>query len=149
LRSGLYKTGFRDMASSELTERTSRLAYEAAGIGPRDVSLAEVHDAFASAELMYYEALGLCGKGEGAAMIERGDSGPGGRQPVNPSGGLACRGHPVGATGVAQIVEAVWQLRGEAGERQVPGAKVALTHCTGGGISGLDHGACAVHVLTS
>jgi len=149
LQSGLYKTGFRDMASSELTERTSRLAYEAAGIGPRDLSLAEVHDAFASAELMYYEALGLCAKGEGAAMIERGDSGPGGRQPVNPSGGLACRGHPVGATGIAQIVEAVWQLRGEAGERQVPQAKVALTHCTGGGISGLDHGACAVHVLMS
>jgi acetyl-CoA acetyltransferase len=149
LQSGLYKTGFRDMASSELTERTARLAYEAAGIGPQDVSLAEVHDAFASAEIMYYEALGLCGKGEGAAMIERGDSGPGGRQPVNPSGGLACRGHPVGATGIAQIVEAVSQLRGEAGERQVPGAKVALTHCTGGGISGLDHGACTVHVLTS
>ena len=149
LQSGLYKTGFRDMASSELTERTSRLAYEAAGIGPQDVSLAEVHDAFASAEIMYYEALGLCGRGEGAAMIERGDSGPGGCRPVNPSGGLACRGHPVGATGVAQIVEAVWQLRGEAGERQVPGARVALTHCTGGGISGLDHGACSVHVLTS
>jgi acetyl-CoA acetyltransferase len=149
LQSGLYKTGFRDMASSELTERTSRLAYEAAGISPRDVGVAEVHDAFASAEIMYYEALGLCGRGEGAAMIERGDSGPGGRQPVNPSGGLACRGHPVGATGVAQIVEAVWQLRGQAGPRQVPGAKVALTHCTGGGISGLDHGACSVHVLTS
>lgn len=82
-------------------------------------------------------------------MIERGDSGPGGRLPVNPSGGLACRGHPVGATGVAQIVEAVWHLRGEARERQVPDAKVALTHCTGGGISGLDHGACAVHVLAS
>src|SRR5262249_60029754 len=96
LQSGLYKTGFRDMASRELTERTSRLAYDAAGIGPREVSLAEVHDAFASAELMYYEALGLCGKGEGAAMIESGGSGPGGRQPVNPSGGLACRGHPVG-----------------------------------------------------
>jgi acetyl-CoA acetyltransferase len=149
LQSGLYKTGFRDMASSELTERTSRLAYEAAGIGPQDVSVAEVHDAFASAEIMYYEALGLCGKGEGAAMIERGDSGPGGRRPVNPSGGLACRGHPVGATGVAQIVETVWQLRGQAGPRQVPGARVALTHCTGGGISGLDHGACSVHVLTS
>ena len=67
-------------------------------------------------------------------MIARGDSGPGGRKPVNPSGGLACRGHPVGATGVAQIVEAVWQLRGQADARQVPGAKVALTHCTGGGI---------------
>jgi acetyl-CoA acetyltransferase len=149
LQSGEYKTGFRDMARSELTERTARFGYEAAGIGPQDISLAEVHDAFASAEIMYYEALGLCGNGEGAAMIERGDSGPGGRQPVNPSGGLACRGHPVGATGVAQIVEAVWQLRGEAGPRQVPGAKVALTHCTGGGISGLDHGACAVHVLAT
>jgi acetyl-CoA acetyltransferase len=90
LQSGLYKTGFRDMASSELTERTSRLAYEAAGIAPRDISVAEVHDAFASAEIMYYEALGLCGRGEGAAMIERGDSGPGGRQPVNPKNG-ACR----------------------------------------------------------
>jgi acetyl-CoA acetyltransferase len=148
LQSGYYKTGFRDMASSELTERTAGLAYEAAGIGPRDVSLAEVHDAFASAELMYYEALGLAAKGQGAAFIEHGCSGPGGRQPVNPSGGLACRGHPVGATGVAQIAEAVWQLRGEAGARQVEGAKVALTHCTGGGIAGLDHGACAVHVLT-
>jgi benzoylsuccinyl-CoA thiolase BbsB subunit len=147
LQSGQYKTGFRDMASSELTERTSRLAYEVAGIGPQDVDVVEVHDAFASAELMYYEALGLCGKGEGAAMIERGDTGPGGLVPVNPSGGLACRGHPVGATGVAQIVEAVAQLRGEAGERQVAGAKVALTHCTGGGIAGLDHGACTVHVL--
>jgi benzoylsuccinyl-CoA thiolase BbsB subunit len=147
LQSGQYKTGFRDMASSELTERTSRLAYEAAGIGPQDVDVVEVHDAFASAELMYYEALGLCGKGEGASMIERGATGPGGLVPVNPSGGLACRGHPVGATGVAQIVEAVAQLRGEAGPRQVSGAKVALTHCTGGGIAGLDHGACAVHVL--
>src|SRR5262249_58096754 len=113
----------------------------------QDVSLAEVHDAFASAELMYYEALGLCGKGEGAAMIERGDSGRGGRQPVNPSGGLACRGHPVGATGGAQIVEAVWQLRGEGGGRQGPGAQVALTHCTGGGISGLCPRALAVPVL--
>jgi benzoylsuccinyl-CoA thiolase BbsB subunit len=80
-------------------------------------------------------------------MIERGDSGPGGRQPVNPSGGLACRGHPVGATGVTQIVEDGWHLRGNASERQVLGAAVARTHCAGGGISGLDHGACAVHVL--
>jgi benzoylsuccinyl-CoA thiolase BbsB subunit len=149
LQSGLYKTGFRDMAASELTVRTSRLAYEAAGIGPEDIDLAEVHDAFASAEIMYYEALGLCGKGQGIEMVERGDTGPGGAKPVNPSGGLSCRGHPVGATGVAQIVEAVWQLRGQADQRQVPGAKVALTHCTGGGISGLDHGACSIHVLTS
>jgi benzoylsuccinyl-CoA thiolase BbsB subunit len=149
LQSGLYKTGFRDMGSSELTARTSKLAYDAAGIGPDDVDFCEVHDAFASAELMYYEALGLCGKGEGLAMVERGDTGPGGAKPVNPSGGLSCRGHPVGATGVAQIVESVWQLRGQADQRQVQGAKVALTHCTGGGISGLDHGACSVHILQS
>ncbi len=149
LQSGLYKTGFRDMATSELTQRTSALAYEAAGLGPQDVDFAEVHDAFAIAELMYYEALGFCEKGGGAGMIERGDTALGGSKPVNPSGGLLCRGHPVGATGVAQICEAVWQLRGEASKRQVDGAKVGLTHCTGGGISGLDHGACAVHVLVS
>lgn len=147
LQSGLYKTGFRDMASSELTQRTSKLAYESAGIGPNDVDLAEIHDAFTIAEMMYYEALGFCGKGGAPGMVERGDTSLGGVKPVNPSGGLLCRGHPVGATGVAQICEAVWQLRGEAGKHQVEGAKVALTHCTGGGISGLDHGACAVHIL--
>ena len=147
LQSGLYKTGFRDMASSELTQRTSKLAYESAGIGPEDIDLAEIHDAFTIAEMMYYEALGFCGKGGALGMVERGDTSLGGVKPVNPSGGLLCRGHPVGATGVAQICEAVWQLRGEAGKHQVQGAKVALTHCTGGGISGLDHGACAVHIL--
>jgi benzoylsuccinyl-CoA thiolase BbsB subunit len=147
LQSGLYKTGFRDMASSELTRRTSKLAYERAGIGPEDIDLAEIHDAFTIAEMMYYEALGFCGKGGALGMVERGDTSLGGAKPVNPSGGLLCRGHPVGATGVAQVCEAVWQLRGEAGRHQVEGAKVALTHCTGGGIAGLDHGACAVHIL--
>lgn len=149
LQSGLYKTGFRDMATSELTIRTSKLAYEAAGIGPKDIDLAEIHDAFTIAEMMYYEALGFCEKGGALGMVERGDTKINGAKPVNPSGGLLCRGHPVGATGVAQICEAVWQLRGEAGKHQVEGAKVALTHCTGGGISGLDHGACAVHILTT
>ena len=149
LQSGLYKTGFRDMATSELTVRTSKLAYEAAGIGPEDIDVAEIHDAFTSAEMMYYESLGFCGKGGALGMVERGDTKIDGAKPVNPSGGLLCRGHPVGATGVAQICEAVWQLRGEAGKHQVKGAKVALTHCTGGGISGLDHGACAVHILTT
>ncbi|MBI4294122.1 MAG: thiolase family protein [Betaproteobacteria bacterium] len=149
LQSGLYKTGFRDMATSELTVRTAKLAYEAAGIGPEDIDVAEIHDAFTSAEMMYYESLGFCGKGGALGMVERGDTGIDGAKPVNPSGGLLCRGHPVGATGVAQICEAVWQLRGEAGKHQVKGAKVALTHCTGGGISGLDHGACAVHILTT
>lgn len=147
LTSGLYKTGFRDMAYSELTADTAREAYEAAGIGPEDLDLVETHDAFVSAELMYSEALGLCERGGGVDLFRRGDTRIGGRSPVNPSGGLLCRGHPVGATGVAQIVESTRQLRGEAGALQVEGARTALTHCTGGGISGLDHGACAVHVL--
>jgi benzoylsuccinyl-CoA thiolase BbsB subunit len=148
LQSGLYKTGFRDMAFAELSDRTARKAYEQAGVGPQDVSVAEVHDAFTIAELMYYEALGFCGRGEGANLLERGETRIGGRIPVNPSGGLLGRGHPLGATGVAQVCEIVWQLCGEAGPRQVAGAKVGLTHCTGGGISGLDHGACSIHVFT-
>lgn len=148
LQSGSYETGFRDMTSSELTARTARMAYEEAGVGPEDLSMAEVHDAFSIAELMYYEALGLCARGEAKDLIERGETEITGRIPVNPSGGLLCRGHPVGATGLAQVCEAVWQLRGQAGTRQVRSPQVALTHCTGGGISGLDHGACSIHILT-
>lgn len=148
LQSGYYKTGYRDMAFAELTWRSAKIAYEQAGLGPQDLSMAEVHDAFAIAELMYYEGLGLCAKGEGKELIDRGETEITGRIPVNPSGGLLCRGHPVGATGVAQICEAAWQLRGQAGERQIQDAKTALTHCTGGGISGLDHGACSIHIFT-
>jgi benzoylsuccinyl-CoA thiolase BbsB subunit len=147
LQSGLFKTGPRDLTFSELTGRTARLAYEQAGIRPKDVSVAEVHDAFAIAELMYYEGLGFCEKGEAKELVERGETEINGRIPVNPSGGLKTRGHPVGATGVAQVCEVVWQLRGEAGARQVPKANVAITHCTGGGIAGLDHGACSIHIF--
>jgi benzoylsuccinyl-CoA thiolase BbsB subunit len=111
--------------------------------------MAELHDAFAIAELMYYEALGFCGDGEGIALLRSGRTRIGGDICVNPSGGLLCRGHPIGATGLAQICEAVWHLRGQAGARQVEGARVALTHCTGGGISGLDHGSCAINILVS
>src|SRR3972149_5530681 len=136
LQSGLYKTGFRDMASSELTRRTSKLAYESAGIGPEDIDLAEIHDAFTIAEMMYYEALGFCGKGGALGMVERGDTSLGGAKPVNPSGGLLCRGHPVGATGVAQVCEAAWQLRRPAGPRQIPLAEVALTQCPAGRVTG-------------
>jgi benzoylsuccinyl-CoA thiolase BbsB subunit len=148
LQSGHYKTGFRDMGVSDLTARTAALAYEQAGVGPHDVGVAEVHDAFAIAELMYYEALGFCGRGEGKDLIDGGETEIAGRRPVNPSGGLLCRGHPLGATGVAQVCEAVWQLTGRAGARQVAETNVALTHCTGGGISGLDHGACSITILT-
>ncbi len=148
LTSGKYYTGFRDMTTPEITVRGAKQIYEETGIGPEDVDVAEVHDAFSIAELLYYEAFGFCKPGEAIHLIENGDSSIGGRIPVNPSGGLLCKGHPVGATGIAQICEITWQLRGEAGDRQVAGAKVGLTHCTGGGITGLDHGACSINILT-
>jgi benzoylsuccinyl-CoA thiolase BbsB subunit len=147
LCSGIEEDHGRDMSWSETTARAAALAYERSGIGPGDVDVAEIHDAFAINELMYYESLGFCEKGEAASLLEAGETSLGGRIPVNPSGGLLCRGHPVGATGVAQICEAAWQLRGTAGDRQVDGARVALTHTTGGGVSGLDHVACAIHLL--
>jgi acetyl-CoA acetyltransferase len=147
INSGKYMTGFRDMTSPEITVRGAEQLYEEAGIGPEDVDLAEVHDAFAIAELLYYEALGFCARGEAAKLLEDGETSLGGRIPVNPSGGLLAKGHPIGATGVAQIVEIVRQLRGQCGDRQVEGAKVGLTHCTGGGISGFDHGVCSIHLF--
>ena len=147
LNSGRYMTGFRDMTTPEITVRGAKESYEKAGIGPEDVDVAEVHDAFTIAELMYYEALGFCAKGEAAKLLEDGETSLGGRIPVNPSGGLLAKGHPIGATGVAQIVEIVRQLRGQCGARQVEGAKVGLTHCTGGGVSGFDHGVCSIHLF--
>ena len=147
LTSGRFMTGFRDMTSPEITVRGAKETFEEAGIGPEDIDVAEVHDAFSIAELLYYEAFGFCPRGEAAQMLESGATTIGGRIPVNPSGGLLAKGHPVGATGAAQIVEIVRQLRGEAGPRQVEGAKVGLTHATGGGISGFDHGACSIHIF--
>ncbi len=147
LASGKYMTGFRDMTTPEITVRGAKEAYETAGVGPGEVDVAEVHDAFTIAELLYYEALGFCERGDAAGLLEDGETSLGGRIPVNPSGGLLSKGHPVGATGAAQMVEIVRQLRGECGNRQVEGAKVGLTHCTGGGISGFDHGACSIHIF--
>jgi acetyl-CoA acetyltransferase len=147
LTSGRFMTGFRDMTSPEITVRGAKHAFEEAGLGPKDVKVAEVHDAFSIAELLYYEAFGFCPPGEGAAMLESGATTLGGRIPINPSGGLLAKGHPVGATGAAQIVEIARQLWGQAGPRQVEGAKVGLTHATGGGISGFDHGACSIHIF--
>ena len=147
LASGKYMTGFRDMTTPEITIRGAGEAYEMAGLGPEDIDVAEVHDAFTIAELLYYEALGFCERGDAARLLEDGETSLGGRIPVNPSGGLLSKGHPVGATGAAQMVEIVRQLRGECGTRQVEGARVGLTHCTGGGISGFDHGACSIHIF--
>ncbi len=129
-------------------ERAARQAYEAAGVGPEELDLVELHDATAVAELGLYEKLGLCGPGEGARLVRDGVTWLGGRLPVNPSGGLLARGHPIGATGAAQVVELAWQLEGRCAERQVPGARVALAQNAGGYV-GTDAAACAVHILTA
>jgi benzoylsuccinyl-CoA thiolase BbsB subunit len=133
---------------SEMSIRAARLAYERAGLGPRDVDLCELHDPFTIAEIIHYEDLGFCRAGEGGAYVESGRSAiGGGGVAVSPSGGLMSKGHPLGATGVAQVAEVFWQLRGDAGERQVPGARVGLTHTVGGGVSQLEAGACAVMIF--
>ncbi len=130
-----------------IVTKVARKAYDMAGIGPQDVQVIEVHDATAPAELLVYEELGLCGVGEGGKLVDDGVTALGGRFPVNPSGGLLAKGHPVGATGVAQIAEIFWQLRGEAGKRQVPGARVGLTENGGGVIDG-ENAAAAIHIFT-
>jgi acetyl-CoA acetyltransferase len=121
-------------------------AYEEAGVGPEDLSVVECHDATAPSEIFAYEALSLCGKGEGGRLVEEGATRLGGRCPVNTSGGLLRKGHPVGATGLAQIVELTEQLQGRAGDRQVEGARVALAH-NGGGTIGPDAAAMCVTIL--
>lgn len=147
LHSGQATSGFRNMLRPDITYHSAAEAYEAAGIGPDDLDMVELHDAFTIAELIYYEALGLCAPGDAAALLRSGATAPGGKVVVNPSGGLLAKGHPVGASGVAQVVEAFWHLTGQAGARQIDGAKTALTHVTGGGIAGMDHGACTVHLF--
>lgn len=146
LHSGTSTTGFRNMLRPEITYDSAREAYEQAGFGPSDLDVVELHDAFTIAELVYYEALGLCKEGDSAALLSQGRTTYGGDVVVNPSGGLLSKGHPVGCSGVAQAVEMYWHLTGQAGSRQVPNAKLGLTHVTGGGIAGLDHGACTVHL---
>ena len=116
-----------------MTQTTGQEAYEHAGVGPGDVSLAMCHDAFANEELEYYELLGFCEPGEGDKLVENGETALGGRIPFNTDGGLIARGHPGGPTGGAMIHEVVLQLRHEAGARQVEGARIGLAHCVGGG----------------
>ncbi len=129
-------------------ERAVAKAYDMAGVGPEDLNVLEVHDAAAPAELMIYEELGLCGPGEGPKLLASGETALGGRVPVNPSGGLLAKGHPIGATGCAQLVELVDQLRGRGGARQVEGARVALAE-NGGGFLGTDPAAMVITVLSS
>ena len=132
---------------STLTRRASKQAYEKAGLGPKDIALTELHDCFATAELVHYENLGLCGEGEAGKFIDEGGGvhpGLGGKAPVNVSGGLLSKGHPLGATGVANICEVVWHLTGDdrAKDRQVPNAKAGQAHVIGLG------SACTINILT-
>jgi acetyl-CoA acetyltransferase len=128
-------------------ERAVAKAYEMSGVGPEDLDVVEVHDAAAPAELMVYEELGLCGPGEGPKLLASGETALGGRVPVNPSGGLLAKGHPIGATGCAQLVELADQLRGRCGARQVDGASMALAE-NGGGFLGNDPAAIVITVLS-
>jgi acetyl-CoA acetyltransferase len=123
------------------TQRTANLAYEEACVGPEDLSLVHVHDAFPIEELMYYELLGICGEGEGDRLVHDGDTAIGGRIPFSTDGGLIARGHPGGPTGIAQIWDATRQLRGEQNKHQVEGATTALVHMMGAG------SVCAIHIL--
>ncbi|HNR87310.1 MAG TPA: thiolase family protein [Spirochaetota bacterium] len=136
----------RDFDDIDIGERLSRIAYEKSGLGPGDIHLAEVHDATAYGELHQAEALGFCAPGEGGVIALRGETSIGGRIPINTSGGLESRGHPIGASGLAQIHELVTQLRGEAGGRQVAGARIALAE-NGGGALGQEEAAMCIHIL--
>ena len=123
------------------TRLAAKRAYEMAGCGPEDIHLVELHDCFATAEILHYENLGLCKDGDAGRMIDTGEVALGGRVPVNVSGGLLSKGHPLGATGIANIYEICTHLRGEAEKRQVQGARMGMTHVIGLG------SACAIHIL--
>ena len=138
---------YEDDEEITLPESVARQAYDEAGLGPQDLDLVELHDASAPSEIIYYEHLGLCPKGGGGPFVEAGHTRLGGRIPVNTSGGLLRKGHPIGATGVAQIVELTDQLRGNAGARQVEGARIALAE-NGGGYIGGDAAALVVSILS-
>ncbi|UOT05479.1 lipid-transfer protein [Rhodococcus opacus] len=119
------------LVGADMTRTAAARVYEQAGIGPDDIDVIELHDCFSTNELLTYEALGLCGEGEGGKLVDNDDTTYGGRWVVNPSGGLISKGHPLGATGLAQCSELTWQLRGTADKRQVDGAAVALQHNIG------------------
>jgi acetyl-CoA acetyltransferase len=150
VRSGPYHNRPRDITSDDITEATAAQLYEESGIGPEDVDILEVHDAFTIAELLYYECLGLCKKGEGLKFLRDGQATYGGQCVVSPRGGMLSYGHPIGASGAAMIASQVKQLRGECNGYQVePIPKIAMTHVTGGGLSGTEHAACTMHMLSA
>jgi len=128
----------RQLVGFDMTRAAANRVYEEAGIGPDELKIVELHDCFAQNELLTYEALGLCAEGDAEKFVEDGDNTYGGKYVTNPSGGLLSKGHPLGATGLAQCTELVNQLRGTAEKRQVDGARIALQHNLGLG------GACVV-----
>ena len=137
-----FSRGPIGMVGMGMTERAAKQVYEQSGLGPNDVQVIELHDCFSTNELISYEGLGLCAEGEGERLVLDDSCTYGGRWVVNPSGGLLSKGHPIGATGLAQCAELVWQLRGQAEKRQVDGVKAALQHNLGLG------GACVVAMYT-
>jgi acetyl-CoA acetyltransferase len=145
LTSGTYEIK-RDFTAWEIEIKAAQQAYEMASLGPKELNLVEVHDAFTISEIIHYEDLGLCPPGEGGSLIGEGATELTGRIPVNPSGGLLAKGHPVGASGVAQVVEIVWQLRTEAGKRQLKNPRVGLAQIMGGSKEA-DTKACTIHIL--
>jgi len=147
LRSGKLPDRFIDMTFEDVTHRTAQDAYKQAGIGPKDIEFAEVHDCFTIAEILRVEGLGLCERGGMVKWIEDGTIELTGKRPINPSGGLLGKGHPIGATGIAQIYEICKQLRGEAGKRQIPGARIGLAMNRGGAVAGIEANACTVTIL--
>lgn len=144
---GLWDHRSDDAWGFELIRTTATDLYERASLGPEDFDVIECHDAFTIGEIVTTEALGLCARGDGAGLIRDGVTAIGGPVPVNPSGGLLSRGHPLGATGLAQIAEIVWQLTGRAGARQVDGARRGLVETMGGGVAGIDGNACVMVAL--
>ncbi|MFG1316215.1 thiolase family protein [Xanthobacter autotrophicus] len=149
LVSGKLRSGTGDINEEDISRRAGRLAYEMASIAPGDLDLVEMHDCFTIAEIVRMEGLDLIPTGQGAAWTEAGKTSIGGTLPVNPSGGLLARGHPVGATGMAQVCELYWQLTGQAGGRQVEDAKLGLAYCKGGTVSGTDGGSVSVVVMSA
>jgi acetyl-CoA acetyltransferase len=147
IRASVHGSGTdRDFDGEDIGERLVKQAYNMAGVGPSDISFAELHDATAYGELHQTEAMGFCPMGQGGPYAETGATKLGGKQPVNTSGGLECRGHPIGASGLAQIYELGVQLRGEAGKRQVEGARLGLAE-NGGGNIGVEEAAMCIHIL--
>lgn len=143
---GMAGGKYRDLAEPSLSWHAARKAYAMAGVTPADIDLAELHDATSFGEIYQSEMMGFCEIGQGGAFLESGEAHPGGSLPINVSGGLVSKGHPIGATGLSMIYELVEQLRGEAGDRQVADARLALAE-NGGGVVGFDEAACVVSIL--